>query len=90
MTWQLASIVPIWVLALIAALFVGVFSPGGEYLTWLPIVLAASVILTFAVQLAIQRKEGFVFRVMASMTGVVVVLGITTAVLLPVQLASIA
>ena len=90
MTWQLASIVPIWVLALIAALFVGVFSPSGEYLTWLPIVLAASVILTFAVQLAIQRKEGFVFRVMASMTGVIVVLGIATAVLLPVSLASIA
>ena len=79
--WQLASIVPVWVLALIAAVFVGLYSPADETLTWLPIVLAASVILAFATQLAIRRKDGFVLRVMASVTGVVVVLGIATAIL---------
>ena len=84
MTWQLASIVPVWVIALIAAVFVGLYSPGDEFLTWLPIVLAAAVILTFAVQLAIRKKEGFVLRVMASVTGAVVVLGVATAVLLPI------
>ena len=79
--WQLASIVPVWVLALIAAVFVGLYSPAEGTLTWVPIVLAASVILAFAIQLAIRRKDGFVLRVMASVTGVVVVLGIATAIL---------
>jgi len=79
--WQLASIVPVWVLALIAAVLVGLYSPAEGTLTWLPIVLAASVILAFATQLAIRRKDGFVLRVMASVTGVVVVLAIATAIL---------
>ena len=79
--WQLASIVPVWVLALIAAVFVGLYSPAEETFTWLPIVLAASVILAFAVQLAIRKKDGFVLRVMASVTGAVVVLGAATAIL---------
>jgi len=83
-TWQLASILPVWLLALIATVVVGVAVPHEHYFTWLPIVLAASVILAFGIQLAIQKKEGFVLRVMGSVTGVVVVLGVATAVLLPI------
>lgn len=81
LSWQLASVAPVWVLVLVAAVFVGLYSPTGDTYTWLPIVLAASVILAFAVQLAIRQKEGFVLRVMASVTGAVVVLGVATAVL---------
>jgi hypothetical protein len=83
-TWQLASIVPVWVLALVGAVLIAVITPGAEYLTWLPIALAASVIIAFAVQLAIRRKDGFVLRIMASVTGAVVVLGLATAILLPI------
>ena len=81
MTWQLASILPIWVLVVIAAVCVGLFSTDDGFLTWLPIVLAGSVILAFAVQLAIRRKEGFVLRIMSAATGSVIILGAATAVL---------
>ena len=42
--------------------------------------LAGAVIVTFFIQLAIQRKEGFVVRAMASVTGAIVVLAIASAV----------
>ena len=83
MTWQLASIVPVWVLSLVAAVLVAVLVTT-DASTWLAIALAASVIIAFAIQLGIQKKEGFVLRIMASVTGAVIVLGVATAVLLPI------
>ena len=50
----------------------------------MPIVLAGLVILTFFIQLAIQRTEGFVFRAMTSITGATIVLAIATAVLVSI------
>jgi hypothetical protein len=47
----------------------------------LPIVLAGCVLLTFAIQLALQRKEGLVTRMMASLGGALVILAVATAVL---------
>ena len=81
MTWQLKTVVPVWLLTVIAAVLIGLLSPAGQFLTWLPIALAAAVLLTFCLQLATLRKEGFVNRVMASLGGSVVILGIATAVL---------
>lgn len=78
MSWQLASIVPIWVLALALAIIVAVFAPTEGTERWLPVSLAVTAIVAFGVQLGIQRKDGFVFRVMASITGSVVVLGVAT------------
>jgi hypothetical protein len=80
-SWQLASVLPIWVIALVASLLVGFFAPPADYLTWLPVSLAGSAVLAFGVQLGIQRKDGFVTRLMASITGAVVVLGAATAIL---------
>ena len=83
MTWQLASIVPVWILSIVAAVLVGLLVTT-DASTWLAIALAASVIIAFAIQLAIQKKDGFVLRVMASVTGAVVVLGVATAIVLPI------
>jgi hypothetical protein len=66
MTWQVLSVLPVWVLSLVGAIVIAVLSPRGQYLTWIGITLAAAVIVTFVVQLGIRRKEGFVVRVMAS------------------------
>jgi hypothetical protein len=82
-TWQLASIVPVWLLSIAAAVVVAVLA-ASDASTWLAIALAGAVILAFAIQLAIQKKDGFVLRIMASVTGAVVVLGVTTAVLLSI------
>ena len=54
---------------LVATVLVALNSPGFEYFTWLSIVLAGAIIVTFCVQLAIRRKEGFNGRLNLSVGG---------------------
>jgi hypothetical protein len=84
-TWQLASILPIWALAIIGAVLIGLISAPAEYFTWVPIVFAAAVIGAFAVQLGISKKEGFVLRVMTSTGGALVVLALASVVFLTIS-----
>jgi hypothetical protein len=80
MAWSLRSVVPVWVVALAGAIAVGVYAaPVAQ--TWLPIVLAGSVLVTMAIQLALQRKEGLVTRMMASLGGALVICAVAAAVL---------
>ncbi len=74
------TILPVWLATLVAAVAVGVFS-GAEYLTWLPVVLAGATLLTFVIQLALQRKEETVTRVISSIGGALVILLVATVVL---------
>jgi len=80
MSWQIASVIPVWVAAGVAALIIGLVSVADERITWLAIALAGAVIATFAIQLAIQRKDGFVVRAIASISGAIIVLAIATGV----------
>ena len=80
MTWSLRSVIPVWVVALAGALAVGVFAASSS-LTWLPIVLAGSVLVTMAIQLALQRKEGLVIRMMASLGGALVICAVASGIL---------
>jgi len=79
-TWDLRSIVPVWLAAVVGAVMVGVFAPDAAF-TWLPVVMAGTILLTFVIQLALQRKEGLVSRVAASAGGAVVVLAVATGIL---------
>ncbi len=80
MAWSLRSVVPVWVVALVGAVVVGVLAASAS-LTWLPIVLAVSVLVTMAIQLALQRKEGLVTRMMASIGGALVICAVATGIL---------
>lgn len=80
MAWQLRSVIPVWVLALAGAI-VGAALAASSFLTWLPIVLASCVLVTFAIQLALQRKDGLVTRMMASLGGALIILAVATAAL---------
>lgn len=80
MIWQLRSVLPVWMIALAGAILVGVLAASAA-LTWLPLVLAGCVLVTFAIQLALHRKEGLVSRMMASLGGALVILAVATAVL---------
>ena len=82
----LTSVVPVWSLAVIGSVLVGLLAPREHYLAWLPLVLAADVLLTFCIQLAIVQKEGLVDRVMACLGGAVAILGVATVVLGVLQL----
>ena len=81
MTLKLASIIPIWLLVIAASIAVALLSPGFEFFTWLPIVLAAAVILTFCVQLGISRKEGFNGRLALSTGGALLIVAVVAAIL---------
>ena len=83
MTSRFSSIVPVWVLVAVGILLVGLLSPHTGYFGWLSIVLGASVLLTFVVQLALPQKEGLVLRMMASIGGAVAIIVIGTIVLFP-------
>ena len=80
MSWQISSVVPVWVLSLASAIVIAVLLPPHQYLTWVAVVLAGAVILTFLIQLGLRRKEGFVVRAMASMGGSAVILAVASGV----------
>jgi hypothetical protein len=81
MTWQFWSVFPVWLGSVAAAVVIGVVSPADEQVAWIAISLAAAIIVTFVIQLAIRRKEGFVVRAMASIGGSMLILAIATLVL---------
>jgi len=80
MAWQIGSVVPVWVVALAGAVLVAVMAPG-DSLIWLPIVMAVCVLVTIGIQLGLQRKEGFVVRMIGSFAGALVITGVATAAL---------
>ena len=82
---SLRSVIPVWVAALLGAIAVGVFALPGT-LTCIPVVMAGAVLLTFAIQLSLARKEGLVERIMASLGGALVVLVVATGVLVVIGL----
>ena len=82
MATRLRTVIPVWVAAVVAALLIGLLSPAPERLTWLPIAMAALVLATFALQIAIPQKEGLVDRMMASLGGGILILAVATPVLL--------
>jgi hypothetical protein len=80
-TSRLVSVVPVWVVAIVGAVLVGLIAaPSGIY-RWLSVVLAVTVLLTFIIQLALPSKQGLVIRMAASIGGSVVLLAVATAVL---------
>lgn len=80
MSWRSRSVPPVWIAAAVGAGVVAVLGRD-DYLTWIPIVLAATVLLAFGIQLALQRKEGLVARLAASVAGSLVILAIATGAL---------
>jgi hypothetical protein len=70
----------VWVLTAAAAVVIGLTSAPEQRLTWVGITFAGVVVASFIIQLAIQKKEGFVVRTMASIGVSLVILAITTGV----------
>lgn len=77
---SLYSVTPVWLSAALGAAMVLSFVPVGEHFRWLQVTLAAATIGTFVVQLALDRKDGLVNRIMASLGGAVVILAIASGI----------
>lgn len=69
-----------WVLSLTGAIIIGAVAAPHMRITWLAITLAGAVVLTFVIQIAIQRKERFVARATASMVGALAIVAAATAI----------
>jgi len=80
MTWLKWSVVPVWLLSLTGAIIIGALAAPDMHITWLAITLAGAVMLTFVIQIAIQRKERFVARATASIVGALAVVAVATAI----------
>lgn len=78
-----------WAAAAAGAIAVWFFTPPAQYFTWLPLVLALVLILTFIVQLSLQNKVGLVSRIATSLSGALVILVVATLVMLPSVLPSL-
>lgn len=74
------TVTPVWFLVALASAFILYLAPQGDHLLWLSVTLAASIILTFCIQLGLDRKEGLVNRVMASLGGSLIVLAAATGI----------
>ncbi|MBK4348246.1 hypothetical protein [Lacisediminihabitans changchengi] len=74
------SAIPVWAVVAVGALLVLLLASGGQRLVWMPIVLIVGVLGTFVIQLGLDQKVGLVNRVIVSLSGSVVILGLATTV----------
>jgi hypothetical protein len=79
------TILPVWLTTLALVLVVAIVA-GSAFLTWLPLVLAAVLLLTFVIQVALRRKEQLVTRMIFSIGGALVILVVATVVLALIHL----
>lgn len=82
MSWQWASVWPVWLVAAAGAVLVGVLQPT-DGIVWLPIVLGVCTLVAFAIQLGGPTEPGLVDRLAAAVFGSVVVLALASAILVP-------
>lgn len=75
------GVVSVWVVAILAAIAIGVFAEPDTRFAWLGVALAGSVLLTFAIQLAGGVTAGYLTRVSISVSGAVVVLVLCSIVI---------
>ncbi|MGO1545629.1 MAG: hypothetical protein ACTHXA_14945 [Gulosibacter sp.] len=82
MTRERIEIVGIWVVAVIAAVGIGVLATPDRQLTWVPIVMLLLVFATALVQLAGAQAKGFIHRMALSLSGAAVILAIASIIFL--------
>jgi hypothetical protein len=75
------GIVGVWVAAAVAGVLIALLVPEEWRFSWLLLALGASIVVSFAVQLAYGRSQQFIDRVAASALGCLVVLSLVGAAL---------
>ncbi|KXC05793.1 hypothetical protein [Microbacterium hominis] len=70
------GIVGVWVASAVIAIAIGILAPDEWRAAWMPVGMAACLILAFVVQLVQGHSQGFLRRVAASALGAFVVMGL--------------
>jgi hypothetical protein len=76
---KLSSVLPVWAVAVVGVVLVLVFARETPF-AWLLLVMVASVLLSFVLQLATQTKDGLVVRISAASSGAFVVVLVGTVI----------
>ncbi|WP_100811736.1 hypothetical protein [Microbacterium sp. BR1] len=69
----------VWIAALLGGIAIAIFVPAPQQAQWFVLALAASLLVSFGVQLAYGRSTGFIRRVAASVLGALLALGVVSA-----------
>ncbi|MGM7668435.1 hypothetical protein [Microbacterium sp. A93] len=75
----LSGVVVVWAAALLAAVMIGIFVPEEWRVQWLLVGFGGAILLSFALQLGYGQTKGFIFRIAASVTGALLLLGVVSA-----------
>lgn len=70
------GVIAVWAIAFVATVGVGIFVPEEWRVSWMIVAFGAVVLLSFAVQLWFGSTRGFIFRVAASVTGALLLMGL--------------
>lgn len=70
----------VWLAAAFIAVAICLFAPTESRAVWLSIGLGMSVIISFAVQVAVGRAQGFITRMAASVAGALVLMGVISGI----------
>lgn len=70
------GVIVVWAVAFLATIAVGILVPEEWRVQWLLVAFGAVVLLSFAVQLWYGHTLGFIFRVAASVTGALLLMGV--------------
>ena len=72
----IGGVIAVWVIAGLIGIAIGIFVPADWRAAWLTVGAGASLVLSFTVQLAYGRSQGFTERVAASILGALLVMGV--------------
>ncbi|MFC7789052.1 hypothetical protein ACU045_08715 [Microbacterium sp. MAHUQ-60] len=73
------GVIAVWAVSLVVSITLGIVLPEQDRVSWLAIAFGGVILLSFAVQLAYGRAQGFIVRVAASCVGALVVMGLVSA-----------
>jgi len=73
---EYGGIVGVWLAGAVIAVIIGIVAPGEWRAAWMPVGMAACLILAFVVQLIQGHSQGFLRRVAASTLGAFIVMGL--------------
>lgn len=74
------GVIAVWIVSLVVAVVLGIALPESVRVGWILIAFGGTVLLSFAVQLAYARPQGFIVRVASSVVGALVLMGLVSAV----------
>lgn len=82
MSRSLATALPVWAAAIVALVVVVVALPREDWIAATGVVAASAVLLSFIVQVAFQRTDGVVKRLLVSTVGIVIIAALASGLML--------